>query len=61
MYSKVQDAGWDREQFLSDIMNYVVDKKSPTSEDKNYSNTVKTYGDILIKNGNDQKQKLKSD
>jgi RHS repeat-associated protein len=59
-----EDGGFSSTDFLNGVMNYLVDGKSPTSDNQNFINEVNRVGQFLIDNGaygSDQRIKLKSD
>jgi len=51
---------WNSNKILSDLINFVADGKLPLSGDGNYKKYINDLGNVLIKNGNDDKKELDS-
>jgi len=61
LMGKISQTGWDSEQFISDILNYVVDGKSPASGSNDYDAYVVDIAKISISLGNNQKTKMNAE
>jgi RHS repeat-associated protein len=61
LLSNIENTGWDKSQFLSDVINFVAEGKYPESNDNSYNSYVSQTGRAIINLDNNQQIQLNVD